>query len=275
MENKDDVKRNDNLFEKSRIFLETFSKGKQFIEEILQENERLRYHIVQLEARLERKDTNESNELIEKLQSKIIKLEEVINRMEDRYTNIENENKDFAEKYVEVEEQNNNLANLYVASYQLHSTLNFSEVVKIVMEIIINLIGAESFALYLANEKNELVLAASEEISEEQKHDITIGSGIIGNAAKSNESYYLADFEKREEHEPLAVIPLSIKEDLIGVLVIFELLQQKNGFSIIDNELFTLLAKHAATALFSSRLYSDSQRKFSTLKSFIELLKEE
>ena len=47
--------------------------------------------------------------------------------------------------YVEIEEENNNLANLYVASYQLHSTLDSSEVLKVVLEIVINLIGAEIF----------------------------------------------------------------------------------------------------------------------------------
>jgi nitrate/nitrite-specific signal transduction histidine kinase len=53
---------------------------------------------------------------------------------------VEEENRDFAKKYIEVEEENNNLANLYVASYQLHSTLDYEEVLRIVLEIIINLI---------------------------------------------------------------------------------------------------------------------------------------
>jgi hypothetical protein len=54
--------------------------------------------------------------------------------------------------------------------------------------------------------------------------------------------------------------------------VIYKLLQQKDGFSALDNELFTLLAGHAATAIFASRLYAQSERKLSTIQGFIDLL---
>ena len=39
-------------------------------------------------------------------------------------------------------------------------------------------------------------------------------------------------------------------------------------------ELFSMLAGHAATALFSSKLYSQSERKLTTIQSFLDLLKE-
>ncbi len=51
----------------------------------------------------------------------------------EQLRSIEGENHQFAERYVEVEEENNNLANLYVASFQLHSTLDSSEVVKVIL----------------------------------------------------------------------------------------------------------------------------------------------
>jgi len=56
------------------------------------------------------------------------------------------------------------------------------------------------------------------------------------------------------------------------VIVIYKLLVQKDQFNNVDYELFTLLAGHAATAVFSSRLYSDSERKLSTIQGFIDLL---
>ncbi|MBN2385276.1 GAF domain-containing protein [bacterium] len=259
------------VFNKSQEFLEIFNSGKQFIEEILKENERLRLRIMQLEGKL---DKTEKDDLIEQLQKKAERLEEKIHKMETRYSDIEKENKEFAEKYLEVEEQNNNLANLYVASYQLHSTLDFNEVVKIVMEIVINLIGSEEFALYLLDDNNaELTLVASEGLGENQTGTIEIGKGIIGTAAQQGESYYIADLTQHIESEPLAVIPLKIKEQVIGVLAIFKLLVQKDGFTPVDHELFSLLAGHAATALFSARLYTQSERKVSTLKSFLDLLK--
>jgi len=47
---------------------------------------------------------------------------------------------------------------------------------------------------------------------------------------------------------------------------------QKSKFAEVDYELFTLLAGHAATAIFSSKLYSESERKLSTIQGFLDLL---
>ncbi|HEY6011405.1 MAG TPA: GAF domain-containing protein, partial [Nitrospirota bacterium] len=97
-------------------------------------------------------------------------------------------------------------------------------------------------------------------------------------AAKAGESFYRegdpTDLKGVDYLHPLVVIPLKIKEHVIGVIVIYKLLVQKQTFSNVDYELFTMLAGHAATALFSSKLYSQSERKLTTIQSFLDLLKE-
>jgi transcriptional regulator with GAF, ATPase, and Fis domain len=77
-----------------------------------------------------------------------------------------------------------------------------------------------------------------------------------------------------EFEEPLAVIPLKIKDSTIGVISINKLLVQKTQFTSMDYELFTLLAGHAATAVFSAKLYSTSARKLTTLQGFLNMLKQ-
>src|SRR5260221_7008710 len=94
-----------------------------------------------------------SDERVKELQRRVRELEERLAEVEARYRKVEDENKEFADRYIEIEEQNNNLANLYVASYQLHSTLDYKEVVRIVQEIVINLIGAEVFHILMFSEK--------------------------------------------------------------------------------------------------------------------------
>ena len=42
----------------------------------------------------------------------------------------------------------------------------------------------------------------------------------------------------------------------------------------MDYELFTLLAGHAATAIFSAKLYSTSARKLTTLQGFLDMIKQ-
>ena len=59
-----------------------------------------------------------------------------------------------------------------------------------------------------------------------------------------------------------------------GAIAIYGLLQQKDGFTPLDHELFTLLGGHAATAIFAAQLYSQSERKLNTIQGFIDLLDE-
>src|SRR5690242_18066076 len=99
--------------EKAKRLLESFSSGKQVVEELLHEQQRL----------------------------------------SRRVDDLQQENQSFASRYVEIEQQSSNLANLYVVSHQLHSTLDFREVVQIVREILINFIGSECFAVLLMNEE--------------------------------------------------------------------------------------------------------------------------
>ena len=54
---------------------------------------------------------------------------------------------------LEIEQQSSNLANLYVASYRLHGSVERSEVLQVIQEIIINLIGSEELGIYELDEK--------------------------------------------------------------------------------------------------------------------------
>ena len=76
------------------------------------------------------------DKLRQDLLQRIHSLEEEYSSVRERLDQVERENTHFAQRYVEIEEENNNLANLYVASYQLHSTLDPDEVLKIIMEIV-------------------------------------------------------------------------------------------------------------------------------------------
>ena len=203
--------------------------------------------------------------------------ETITNGIEARYRKVEEENKEFADRYIEIEEQNNNLANLYVASYQLHSTLDFKEVVRIVQEIVINLIGAEVFHVLMVSEKTGQLEVEASEGQTPGRTTIPIGDGLIGKAAQTGENFFSESVARRDPspfEEPLAVIPLKIKDSTIGVISINKLLVHKKQFTSMDYELFTLLAGHAATAAFSAKLYSTSARKLTTLQGFLDMLKQ-
>jgi hypothetical protein len=52
-----------------------------------------------------------------------------------------------------------------------------------------------------------------------------------------------------------AVVPLKIGESMIGAIVVFRLLEHKQGLQSVDHELFELLAVHASTALYCANLH--------------------
>ena len=223
----------------------------------------------------------QSDEEWQKLRTELIaKIEELEGQNQDileQLRSVEGENQQFAERYIEVEEENNNLANLYVASYQLHSTLDPSEVVKVILEIVINLIGGEIFAVYVREETSEELGAVAAEGDRLSAFPVErLGQGVVGQSLESGE-VALGDpaapgGAPSEGGTPVVSIPLHVDGTAVGAIVVYKLLQQKDGFTALDNELFTLLAGHAATALFASRLYAQSERKLSTIKGFIELL---
>jgi transcriptional regulator with GAF, ATPase, and Fis domain len=268
------------ILEKGEEFIEMFRKGQEFTQDLLKENERLRYTVIQLEEKLKAKlqspVPDQNGPVVEEMASKLNHYETRLKELEAKLLEVEAENVDFAQRYIDVEEQNNNLANLYVASFQLHSTLDYEEVLQIILEIIINLIGAEVFCIYLLDEeKGTLTPEAAEGISVNEIPAVTLGEGVIGQSAQSNQSYFNdnpPESMKEKFADPLVCIPLNIKNDVIGVLVLFRLLQQKESFAPVDFELFTLLAGHAATAIFSSRLFTESKRKLSTFRGFLDLL---
>lgn len=262
-----------NIFSKSEELLEMFRKGKAFTEELMYENERLRYRIVQLE----REKMDLSGTLMremERLRMENTQLAQKIEFFDARFQQIEAENKDFALRYVEVEEQNESLANLYVASYRLHSTLDPAEVVQCIDEILMNMIGSEEFGLFVVDEESsELLLAGCEGGVEEriERGRVSFGEGLEGIVAQTGEAFFAEG--SGDQGEVCACIPLKIKERVVGVIAIYRLLSHKGGLSPLDHRLLELLAGHAATALVSSKLYAEKDRKLKTIEGFMSLLR--
>ena len=267
------------IFSRGEEFLQLFSRGADFTRELLIENERLRNSLAQLEneqaaaARSPEEWDKYRHELISRLQD----LESEYESVRVRLHQVEEENQQFAERYLEIEEENNNLANLYVASYQLHSTLDPSEVLRVIVEIVINLIGAEVFCVYACSDDSErLEPVASEGADLDAFPTQLSGVGMVGEAIASGNvvTAEVADPAAgvAAGSAPIVAIPLRVEDERVGVIAVYRLLQQKTGFTALDHELFTLLAGHAATAIFASRLYAQSERKLSTIQGFIDLL---
>ena len=260
-----------NLFKKSEELVDMLRKGRAFTEELMCENERLRYRVVQLEA----KNMNPPEMLVKEVERLRIENSQMSQRLDflnGKFQQVEAENKDFAKRYVEVEEQNESLANLYVASHRLHSTLDSSEVVECIKEILLNMIGSEDFGLFVVDDESGELLRSGyegETAGDSSKERIPLGEGPEGFVAMGGQPV----FGEEAGEGPCACVPLMIKERIVGVIAIYSLLSHKKGLSVLDHKLLELLAGHAASALISSKLYSMADRKLRTIEGFMNLLR--
>lgn len=253
-------------------FVQVFKRGAQFTEELLKENERLRYRLAEVETR----NGGDDDALVKELVEKVQRLEVERDKMIKRFAEVEAENRDFAQRYVEVEAENNKLLNLYIASYQLHSTLDFDDVLRTITEIVLNFVGAEVFTIALVSEENQgLRPLVAEGVDPEAVSELPTDDGLVGQSIATGEAFFAEDIgveAPTDPRHPLAAIPLRLKNSVLGVIIVYRFLRQKTEWTSVDHELFTLLAGHAATAIFASKLYTDTTRKLKTIQGLIDLV---
>jgi GAF domain len=271
--------------DRNAYVLKAGEENRRYAQELLRENERLRLRVGALE--------NERLGLVEKVQLTSHLLEEheamrsVLGSLQDdrrqlqeqllgareqlarqqresadvqrRLGEIEAQNRRFAEEYVEVETRNNNLMNLYVASYRLHGTVQRQEVLATIQEIVANLVGCEEHAIFETGpEPGVLQLVASVGIDADVLRRVNVGEGPIGRTAAAGRVYVAEPGTPAaaEEGGLTACIPLALDGRLTGAIALFRLLPQKTSLAPVDHELFELLATHAATALYCTRLHA-------------------
>jgi hypothetical protein len=215
----------------------------------------------------------EAQAAIQELMDQLQRLEHERNELKSRIEHAEKLSKEFGQRFADFEQEFANLANLYVASSQLHSTMSPRTVTRRIKEILAQLVGAESYGVYLANaERTELVPIASEGIPADVLTPLGVDDGIVGRAFRSgNVSICEGDPSRGSFQEPAAVIPLSVDDGVVGVVAVFTTLVQKTEFESVDHELFHLLARHAAAALVGASLFVASGKKIPGLEAFVDL----
>lgn len=255
-------------------FLETFFKrGAEFTTELLKE-----VHALQKRARA-LEDENRvlrlqlaSDDAIRDLLVKIEALEKEKRALATHIENARAENSDYAVRYREVELELDAMANLYVASYQLHMGLTPPEVFSIMEQILMQFVGVGKFAVYLrrAPAGGDPVLEPVHlfHCAELSGSTVRLDEGIIAESVSTAVNYLGDPAERREPGAPLACIPLAFGPKVIGVIVVYDLLEQKSAFVKMDIELFRLLGSHAAAAVAGAGLLAHVGDVFTVLDEY-------
>jgi type II secretory pathway component PulJ len=263
-------------FSKEREHLmQSFSRGSRWTEEALVEHERLVSRVAELERdNAELRARVEKDDAVRELLSRIQSLEEEKEKLLSQVKEVEANGSQFSDSFQQVEAEFSNLVNLYVASNQLHTSLSPRGVMRRLKEVLAQLIGAESYAIYFANaEGSELVPIAAEGVTGDALVNQPIRGSRVGHVHSTGTS--LIDTEgdpsQGSQENPAAILPLSIDDRVIGVIAIFSTLAQKNRFATLDLELFALLERQAAPALIGATLFTAAERRIPGLEAFMDL----
>jgi hypothetical protein len=230
-------------------------EARRFFRQLIDANRALKLKVASQDERLQQmageigEARRHEGRLIE-LERENTRLTRELSSLRLRHEEIEVEHQDVTGRYQQIEEQYVMLANLYVASYQLHATLRYEDVLRVVKEILSNLVGVKRMRLYLRTQGGDLLLVAGLDVPNEGSARMTPDAEpLIGKAMQSHESFY----GTTTGDAPLAIVPLRIRKETVGVLVIDELLAHKQELTSTDSQLFDLLGGHVAVAIFRSR----------------------
>ena len=262
--------------ERDQFIQQFFRKGAQLTEELLKENERLQERIATLEAENGRlrahvaRDTA-IRDMLHKIEALEAEKKALLQPGDCRLQGLFGE---VGANLVGNLLRLACLANLYVATSQLHGSSNVRHVLRNIKELLAQLLGAAKFGVYLASDdREELVVVASEGQNFADIATLAVNDGVVGRAFTSGKLFYDTDNDvsKGNIEQPAAAIPLLIDGDPIGVIAVFGTLPQKTAFDDQDGELFRLLGTQAARALVSARLFTDAGRKVPGVQAFLDL----
>jgi nitrate/nitrite-specific signal transduction histidine kinase len=169
------------------------------------------------------------------------------------------DNQTLRERVGELEDQNHDLASLYVASVQLHATLELRTVLRTIVEILLNFVGAKTFAVYIVDERAQRLRAlGGHNVDRQALPQPALGEPGLGEQALAGQPYYADTMARADPRRsaPLVVVPLRLGGRGVGAIAIWELLAHKTSLDDVDYDLFNLLGAHAAGALEAARLAS-------------------
>ena len=260
-------------------FLQTFfRKGVQFTDEMLRDNERLRAQLRDLEQEnMQLRTQLASSAAIQDLLRKVEELERDKQRLLSSISEAEANSSRVFGRQSEMEEELHMLANLYVASYQLHSTLSLRRVFGHLRELLAQLIGARAHAIYLHDPTKDALFAVASDGAQATPKVTVLQTRIETDAVLLTiERVFLTGVavfkDGPDSDSPVAAcVPMRFDDRVVGVIVVYTLLEQKPGLFPVDYELFKMLGAHAATALMGALLYRHAEGELPGLETLLTL----
>jgi len=174
------------------------------------------------------------------------------------------------------------LTAIYDLSHEITLLPSIEQVAETVLDIIEQVLGFQACGLALVDEDhNELYQLAARRIEMEKIPPLPLDGekGIVTAAARSGELIYAPNvqehpgyIEVRENTQSELIVPLKVKERVIGVLNIES--DELDAFNSDDVKLLSTLAAQAAVVFENTHLYEEAQQEIAERKQIEEALRE-
>jgi GAF domain-containing protein len=162
-----------------------------------------------------------------------------------------------AAELAKVRRRNSETAGLYVALHRLHASLDHSEVLQAIEDVVSSLLGCKQMAVFeLMGTPPLLIPVRVAGLAPGVVESVRPGEGVVGLVAADGELWMASDqppfFESGRRLN--ACVPLAVEGAVIGVVALYALYEHRGPLGASDRELLELIGIHAATALYASRL---------------------
>jgi len=188
--------------------------------------------------------------------------------------------KKLGKKVTLVEEQRNSLLALVDISQLVNSTLDLNEVLRITMDTIVRLTGAERGFLMLRDENGEMLIRIARNWEQESINasEFAISHTVIDRAASAGEAVLTTNAQEDPRFggqesiiayslRSILCVPLKVKDVVTGVIYADNRIRT-GLFTDSEKELLTAFANQAAIALENARLFESVRQ---TLAEVTEL----
>lgn len=156
-------------------------------------------------------------------------------------------------------------------SKAIASDVYLEDILRLIVTVTAEMMGSNICSLLLIDEqKNELVIKATQSVSEEynKKPPLKLGEGIAGKVAKENKPIVIKDVTKEKEYKhkdiakreglcSLLCVPLAAKGKVIGVINCYT--STPHDFSETEINILTSVANQAAVAIENTELMVKSR----------------
>jgi hypothetical protein len=194
--------------------------------------------------------------------AEIARLHQVVTSLELQLDAARADHRRASEQLVAANQGSSDMLKLSVALCRLYESADGDGALGGIREIVINVVGSESFALFTVEAGGALAPLTSMGVSDAVLARDAAGAGLVGEVARTGRRHIGVagrdDAGLPEAPELVACVPLALGRHLEGVLAIYGLLAHKPALEPFDVEILDLLTTHAMGAVRVAALRADA-----------------